>query len=304
MHVLVLAGGSSDERDVSLRSGRNVVEALQTAGHTASSYDPANTTGLEQAAEGCDVAFIALHGAGGEDGTIQLQLERLGLPYTGCDVASSELCFDKAKYRTLLQSHDLPVAAGTVVDRQAFWQSPLIGQPFVLKPSTGGSSIDTILVHDPSQLPRAAIEAVFARHPQLLLEALATGTEITVGILGDTALPIIEIIPPTGKNFDYENKYNGASQELCPPLHVSPADQQAAQALAEQIHRLCGCRDMSRTDMIVGQDGQLTVLETNTIPGLTSNSLLPKSAAVVGLTMPELCDRLVQLAIKHRTAAV
>jgi D-alanine-D-alanine ligase len=137
----------------------------------------------------------------------------------------------------------------------------------------------------------------------MLLEQLVEGVEIAVPVLDNHALPVIEIIPPSGGEFDYENKYNGASQELCPPQHVTQSVQHRAQQLAEKIHSLCGCRDYSRTDMIVRPDGSLTVLETNTIPGMTEQSLFPKAAAVAGLSMAELCTQLVELALSRRTAS-
>lgn len=297
MKVLVLAGGSSAEREVSLRSGQTVAEALQAGGHDVVMYDPVDAaTNLGKIAEGCDVAFPAMHGAGGEDGVIQQELERLGLAYVGSDVDSSELCFDKWNYRALLESRQLPMARGALMDRETFWQSDFLAKPFVLKPPKGGSSIDTLLVHDPAKLPKTKIDAIFDKHLQMLVEELVIGTEITMGILGDAALPAIEIIPPSGGDFDYENKYNGASQELCPPQHVSEEVQESAQQLAKRIHTLCGCQDVSRTDMIVSPDGRLTVLETNTIPGLTSESLFPKAAKASGLSMVVLCDQLVTMA--------
>jgi D-alanine-D-alanine ligase len=141
------------------------------------------------------------------------------------------------------------------------------------------------------------MQAALDKHQRLLLEALIAGTEITVGMLGEQPLPVIEIIPPEHGEFDYENKYNGQTQELCPPVHVSPELQQAAQQLAQQVHELCGCRDFSRTDIIIDAEQQLWVLEINTIPGMTDQSLLPKAASVAGITMPQLVDRLVEQAL-------
>jgi D-alanine-D-alanine ligase len=298
MRILVLSGGTSDERDVSLRSGTNVTEALERAGYETKQYDPGlSEISLLKAIEECDVVFSALHGSGGEDGTMQSQLERLGIPYVGSNVYASELCFDKWNYRALLQSHDLPVARGELVDAETFWKSDLITRPFILKPPKGGSSIDTILVRNPDTIDREAIEADFKKHRQLLLEELIEGTEITVGILGNSVLPVIEIIPPENAEFDYENKYNGASQELCPPQHVSDSVQEKAQALALRIHELCDCKGMSRTDMMINDAGDLFVLETNTIPGMTKQSLLPKAADTGGINMPQLVDRLVKDAL-------
>lgn len=304
MRILVLSGGSSDEREVSLRSGKNVRRALVAAGYETSHYDPADSDiSLQKAVEGCEAVFFALHGSGGEDGTTQAYLERLGVPYVGSGIYASELCFDKWNYRALLASHGLPIAAGELVDAENFRNSPLITRPFVLKPPKGGSSIDTILVRDVGNLPWERIELDFKKHRQLLLEELIEGTEITVGVVGTTSLTVIEIIPPANAEFDYENKYNGATQELCPPLHVSDDIQRQAQSLALRIHQLCDCKGMSRTDMMINNAGELIVLETNTIPGMTEQSLLPKAAQTDGISMPQLVDSLVKDALARATAA-
>lgn len=298
MRILVVSGGSSDEREVSLRSGANITEGLIAAGYETSQYDPATSDiSLKKAVEGCDVVFSIMHGSGGEDGTFQTQLERLGIPYVGSGVYASELCFDKWNYRALLQSHGLPVAPGELVDAETFWTSELIKQPFVLKPPKGGSSIDTILVRDVSLLDKVAITTDLTKHHQLLLEQLIVGTEITVGVLGATVLPVIEIIPPEHAEFDYINKYNGATQELCPPVHVSQDIQTKAQTLALRIHELCDCSGFSRTDMMVSATGELFVLETNTLPGMTTESLFPKAAATHGIDLATLVDTLVKDAL-------
>jgi D-alanine-D-alanine ligase len=292
--VLVLSGGDSDEREVSLRSGTVVAAALQAAGYDVVTADARNA---EDYLNTVDVVFPALHGRGGEDGQIQKLLEAHKLPFVGADSAVSELCFDKWRWRELVSQHGVPVAKGAIVSLDDIHGQPLIQSPFVLKPFDGGSSIDTFIVRKPEAVDWKQIEASFARHPQMLIEALASGTEITIGVLGEQTLPVTEIVPPESGEFDYENKYNGATQELCPPENIDSQVQQAVQALAAKVHRLCGCRDLSRTDMIVGEDGSLTVLETNTIPGLTEQSLFPKAAAAAGLNMSQLCDQLVQMAL-------
>jgi D-alanine-D-alanine ligase len=298
--VLVIYGGSSDERDVSLRSGASINNALKSAGYETRFYDPGDSVeSLSEAVKGCDVAFPALHGLGGEDGTIQLQLERLHIPYVGSAVSSSELCFDKWNYRDLLAKHNIPMARGELVDASLFQHSAIAQKPYVLKPPKGGSSIDTILAHTPNTVDQEVITSIFAKHRQLLLEELIQGTELTIGILGDIPLPVIEIIPPAGKDFDYENKYNGATQELCPPEHVSSEIQKTAQELALRVHQLTGCRDFSRTDIMCDKDGNLFLLETNTIPGMTDQSLFPKMARTAGIEMPELCKQLVEMALSR-----
>ena len=236
-HVLVLAGGTSGEREVSLSSGKAVVAALQTAGHEVEVRDPADGLDeLEPLLAKIDVVFPALHGVGGEDGTIQTWLEEHKLPFVGSGSAASRLCFDKAAYKQFLQAHNLPTPAGHTVDLDHIWADDLTREPFVLKPVDGGSSIDTFIVREPALAPRQDIEQALRLHSVMLLEKLISGTELTVAILKDKALPVIEIVPPKDGEFDYENKYNGQTAELCPPQHITSEVQQAAQALALKIH--------------------------------------------------------------------
>nr|AIA16534.1 D-ala D-ala ligase C-terminus [uncultured bacterium] len=294
--IIVLAGGISAERDVSLRSGQAVVEALESKGYRTILHDPIH--GIDNLPE-ADAVFLALHGEGGEDGSLQADLEAVGRVYVGADATASALCFDKQVYKKLLAERDFPLANGQIVTKETIWQSPLTSQPFVLKPVDGGSSIDTHIIRDPANMPKAVIEKTLETYGEMLLEELIEGVELTVGILGDTPLQVVEIIPPAGGEFDFENKYNGASAELCPPEHLDQETQRQAQELALQVHGLTGVRDLSRTDMIATPDGRLVVLETNTLPGLTPQSLYPKAAAASGIGMPELVDRLVQMALNR-----
>lgn len=188
-----------------------------------------------------------------------------------------------------------------MVNVRSLWESEFVKQPFVLKPNDGGSSVDTFIVRDVANCDRNSIEDAFRRHPQMLLEELIAGQEITVGILLDEALPVIEIVPPQDGEFDYENKYNGQTQELCPPRSVSSDIQRQVRHLALRIHELLGVRDMSRTDMMISPDGSLWVLETNTIPGMTAQSLLPKAAAVAGYDMQAMVHRLVEAALRRES---
>jgi D-alanine-D-alanine ligase len=292
--VLVLSGGISSEREVSFRSGKAVSAALESKGYEIVMHDPQTGTDNLPAA---DVAFPALHGLGGEDGAIQIALELAKIPYVGSDVAASKLCFDKAAYKKALQAAGLPTADSEIVTSQSIWQSPLITKPFVLKPIDGGSSIDTFIIRDTANAPKAAIEASLQRHPRMLLESLIEGLEITVGVLDTMPLPAVEIIPPSEGEFDYENKYNGKTQEICPPTHLDETTHARAQELALKAHQLTGCRDLSRTDMIVQDDGSIVILETNTLPGMTDQSLYPKAAAAAGVPMADLVDRFVQSAL-------
>lgn len=303
-HVAVLAGGNSSEREVSLRSGAAVAAALQAAGYEVTVFDTTdNLAALRSAATSIDVVFPALHGKGGEDGTIQQQLDELHLPYVGTGATASALCFDKWRYKQFLQSRQLPVTSGELVDAGAFAASDVAQAPYVLKPYDGGSSIDTFIVRDPATAPVERIHDAFSRHRHLLLEPLVEGTEITVGVLDGKPLTVIEIIPPTGGEFDYANKYNGKTAELCPPEHVSEAAQHTASRLAADLHASLGCGGFSRTDMIVCSDDSLVILETNTIPGMTDQSLFPKAARQSGIDMPALVDMLVKDALSRVTAA-
>lgn len=297
--VIVLAGGSSDEREISFRSGAAVAAALERAGHSVRQMDPVtefNKTKLQAA----DVVFPVLHGQGGEDGSIQKQLEDLGVAYVGSGVEASELCFDKWQYKQFLRTHNIPMPNGKLVDEISFWNSQFVLRPFVLKPNDGGSSVDTLIHRTYEKPDEQTIRDIFTRHSHLLIEELIEGTEITVAVLGEQSLPIIEIIPPESGEFDYKNKYNGKSQELCPPKNVAEGVQEEAKALATKIHKLCGCRDFSRTDIMVTSLGQLWVLETNTIPGMTEQSLFPKASSTAGISMEQLVDQLVQMALARK----
>ncbi len=296
MHYLVLGGGISPEKEVSLRSAAAVRNALETLGHTVTQLDPEYTplTELLSVANTTDGAFPILHGIGGEDGAIQAHLEEENIPYFGPSLASCAATYDKADFKRILEQHGIPTPGWNVIDMAQFDSEPLTQKPFVLKPIGGGSSIDTFIIRSIPFDAAPLIEAL-GRYDTMLIEAFIEGSEITVGILEDTALPVVEIIPPANQEFDYENKYNGATQELCPPINVSIETQQQAQALALKTHQITGCRHLSRTDMLIDANGNLYVIDTNTIPGLTNQSLYPKAAAAAGLEWTELVKRFTQL---------
>ena len=276
--------------------GGSVEEALKELKYAYAVVDPADgDEAVLAAAKGCDVALPMIPGVSGEDGQIQRVLERAKIPYLGGDVETSELCFNKARFVELLRKHDITVPAGEVVDAQSFTKSKLTRAPFVLKPIADGSTIGVMIVR---QLPydEGKARQLFDQYGKMLLEELIEGVEVTVPVLGDKALPVIEIIPPGGEEFDFENKYNGKSQELIPPPHVDAATQRRVQELAERVHKLAGLRHLSRTDMIIDRHGVPYVLETNTIPGLTSQSLFPKAAKVAGYSWPQLIAKFVELA--------
>lgn len=296
MKVLVLLGGNSPEREVSLRSGTSVRDALTDGGHKVFIYDPqSGYEGLDKYAGKVDCVFPILHGAGGEDGQVQEELEKRGFKYLGSDSKTSKLCFDKVEFKKILNKLSISTPQSEVATKESFAKSALTGRPYVLKPVNGGSTIDAFIIRKPQT--QSIDAAVFDKYPRMLLEELIFGTEITVPVLGNKALPVIEIIPPEGKEFDYENKYNGATVEICPPKNVPQDKQKEAQSLAEKIHREVGARHLSRTDIIIDESGKLWVLELNTMPGLTSQSLFPKAAQEAGYSLEGLAEKFLELAL-------
>jgi len=291
MNYIVLGGGTSPEKDVSTRSAKAVLQALVALGHSVILLDPA-TTPLEamlKAGAKSDGIFPILHGVGGEDGVLQTQFEEAGIAYFGPTSKACKNTFDKAAYKKIIEANNLPTPKWNVISAAELNSEPLAKAPFVLKPISGGSSIDTFIIRTfPYNV--APLEEALNRYGTMLIEQLIEGVEITVGVLGNTALPVIEIIPPKDKEFDYENKYNGATQELCPPKNVSEELQSAAQMLALAAHNITECRHLSRTDIIITAAGEMFILETNTIPGLTNQSLFPKAAKVAGYSWVKLVD--------------
>jgi D-alanine-D-alanine ligase len=311
--IAVLMGGASAERDVSLMTGAKVMEALQARGHDVCALDPAETSAafLERL-RSVEVAFIALHGPGGEDGSTQGFLELLGVPYTGSGVLASALAINKVMSKRIFAQVGIPTPAGLslVADRRdgpaaiaaacarVREELPL---PVVVKPVDQGSTFGVTVVRDWAELP-AAIECALAFGREFLVEAFVAGIEITAAVLGNDApevLPLVEIVPASGF-YDYEAKYTaGATEEIC-PARLRPDQTARAQELALAAHRALGCRGVSRVDMIVGAEG-LSVLEVNTIPGMTETSLVPCAAQAAGIAFPELVERIVELALEGRS---
>jgi len=295
MQVIVLGGGNSPERAVSLRSSKAVAAALREAGYEVIEKDPADGIEfLDDLPKDC-IVFPILHGAEGEDGSIQLELENRGLKFLGSGSESSRNCFDKDEARKILVSQGIKMPEAGVVSFETYSSHPLKTKPHALKAARGGSSIGTYLVKDPENIDEAKVKEVFDLDNKAVIEELIVGPEITVPVLGEKALPVIEIIPPESGEFDYENKYNGQTQELIPSINVSEEKQKEAQELAEAVHKIMGCRHLSRTDIMMSSAGDLFVLEINTIPGMTDQSLYPKAAAAAGLSMPELMKEFIKL---------
>ncbi len=302
LKILVLSGGGSNEREISLRSGEHVCRALEIVGHIVTMADPANKDFvLSEITRNIDLVVIMLHGVGGEDGTVQSELDTLGIPYIGSKPKSCRLAIDKVATKKLMAEQGILTPAWQVVDKGQFLMSGLREGSYVLKPIRGGSSIDTLIVLNPEHqyINEADIDNLFERNGTMLLEELVTGEEITVGVLGDDVLPVLQIIPPLGEQFDYENKYNGKTKEVVNPPGIGKSVMREAQEVARRLHEIVGCRHLSRTDMIIADNGALCVLEINTIPGMTEQSLYPKAAQAAGYDMPALFEELIRLGIKQ-----
>jgi D-alanine-D-alanine ligase len=295
LHITVMLGGPSAEREVSLRSGRAVAAALRSQGHCVEELDPAAGTWCLPAAT--DVVFLALHGTYGEDGTVQRQLEALGIPFTGCDAASSQVAFDKVLTKQRCQAAGVPTAAYRVIRSPeepwpAEWRPPV-----VVKPVRQGSSVGLRFVDAPDAWP-AALREAFRYDTEVLMEERITGPEITVGILEGITLPVVEV-RPRGGAYDYHNKYTAGATEYFCPAPLDPAVTARACEAARRAFDAVGGRDYARVDLIVRPNGQPVVLEVNTLPGMTETSLLPKAAAAAGIGYAELCQRMVALAMRR-----
>jgi len=298
LNIVVMLGGPSAEREVSLRTGAAAAKALRSLGHRVTELDPKDGTFVLP--EGTDVVLIALHGTYGEDGTVQQQLDKTGVPYTGCDAESSRLAFDKVLTKQRCIEAGVPTAKFLVVDSEKTawpmgWQPPV-----VVKPVRQGSSVGLQFVERVSEWGEALREA-FRYDTQLLVEEKIVGRETTVAILDGKALPVVEVRPKTGA-YDYRNKYTaGCTDYFCPApfdAYTTKRIQEAALGAFEAV----GGRDYARVDVMVRENGAPIVLEVNTLPGMTETSLLPKAAAAAGMSYAELCQAMVDLALKRETA--
>ena len=308
MKVAVLAGGISDEHEISMASGRHVVEALREAGYgTIDLVDPGADGFLTRLMNGnYDVAFLALHGKGGEDGMVQDILEYLNVPYTGSNPISCGCAMDKDLSKLLYARAGLPVAPGVAFTREDMPSIDeivaVVGQQSFVKPAVNGSSYGISLVKDPSDLP-AAIELAFRHGDKVLVEHRIVGTEVTCGVLGDgatlRALPVVEICMPEKSEFyNLDVKYVDPKDIHRIPAQLSAAAYEQVQELACRAHQALGCFGFSRTDMIVTDDGPV-ILETNNIPGMTPTSLFPDEVAHAGMTFAQACTELVDLALER-----
>jgi len=292
LRVAVLMGGPSAEREVSLASGHNAAQALLNAGANVCEVH-VDEDGRFALPACCDVAFIALHGRFGEDGTVQRLLEERGVTYTGSGPAASALAMDKTLAKQKFVEAGLPTPRWVTVERDLRHAADL-PFPVVVKPAREGSSMGVSLVTDAARLHDACMQA-WQHDSRLLVEEYIRGREFTVGILGEKPLPVIEI-KTNHKFFDYRAKYTpGEATEELARLDALTAERM--QELAARAHECLGCRDMSRVDIMMDAAGHLFVLEVNTIPGLTPTSLLPKAAQEAGLNFQNLCVQIVELAL-------
>lgn len=302
--IAVLMGGPGSEREVSLATGHGVVEALRSLGLDVTGVD---VRGPEfEMPEGTELAFIALHGTFGEDGQVQEILEARGVPYTGEDVERSRLAFDKILTKEKFDAAGVTTPEWEVIRVGA---QPTLALPLVIKTPRQGSTVGVYIVKDETALAEALVEC--AKYDErILVEKFIPARELTVGVLGDEALPVLEIIAKGGF-YDFAEKYpflnpggggGGGAQHVC-PAEISPAETEAVQDLALRAHRSLGLEVYCRVDVMLPAEGGPTVLEINTIPGMTPSSLLPDAAKVAGIAYPQLCARIIELSLAARRRA-
>jgi D-alanine-D-alanine ligase len=333
MKVAVLFGGNSSERDVSIASGAQVAKALREAGHRVIAVDTfrgvlsdveqqsllsrgvapappteqelqvvrAKTGGIVQASyfADADIVFLALHGGTGEDGTIQAVFSAAGILYTGSEHVGSAAAMDKDLAKRLFAAAAVPTPKWVMAPVNLKEACAQLGLPLVVKPNKQGSTVGLSVVEKPEDLP-AAIDEAYRHDDEVMLEEFIPGREFTVGILGDRALAVGEIIPKLSDIFDYESKYQPGGAEEIFPANISAAATAEMQRLGLLAHRALKLRDYSRVDFRMDPSGKVWCLEVNTLPGMTAQSLLPKSAAAVGISFPALCDEICRLALARR----
>jgi len=308
--VAVLKGGRSLERGVSLRSGARVEDALERLGHEAVGHDVGADLVKRLVDERPDVAFVAMHGAGGEDGTAQELLEILDIPFTGPGVAACARCMDKVLAKHALREAGVPTPDWFAFNETAFRElgaadtldrmEERLGFPLVVKPSRGGSALGVRFAADAAEIPQALISA-FSYDDRVLLERFVDGRELAVSVIGGEPLPIVEAIP-IGDRYDFEARYEIGRTEFICPAQLSSSEAAAVTEAAVSAYRALGCAGFARVDLILGAEGP-QVLEVNAIPGLTDTSLLPQAAEAAGLSFVRLVEQILELALEERGAA-
>ena len=295
--VAVLMGGHSSEREISLMSGAGVLKALLSKGVDAHAFDPSGRDLADLRREGFDRCFIALHGRGGEDGTLQGALECLGIPYTGSGVLGSAIAMDKWRTKMIWLANGLPTPRYRMLSANDDWDAVAkdLGLPLIVKPANEGSTLGLTKVTAAAQLPAAYELAAKKFHDMALAEQFIDGPEFTASILGETALPLIRIEAPQG-NYDYQNKYFTDDTKYHCPCGLPAAEEQALQALALRAFRLVGCTGWGRVDLMLDRSGKPSLLEVNTSPGMTGHSLVPMAARQVGIAYEDLCVKVLETA--------
>jgi D-alanine-D-alanine ligase len=295
--VAVLMGGSSAEREISLMSGNGVLKALRAKGIDAHPFDPSQRELFELKREGYARCFIALHGRGGEDGTIQGALEFLGLPYTGSGVMGSAIGMDKWRTKMIWIANGVPTPRYRILGANDDWKAVAreLGLPLIVKPANEGSTLGLTKVTAAAQLP-AAYELAAKKYRDIALaEQFIDGPEYTASVLGDTALPLIRIEAPQG-NYDYQNKYFTDDVKYHCPCGLPAEKEQELQALCLRAFRLAGCSGWGRIDLMLDTKKKPWLLEVNTSPGMTGHSLVPMAGRAAGLSYEELCVKILELA--------
>jgi D-alanine-D-alanine ligase len=290
--VAVIAGGPTSERDISLRSGSAVKDALSESGFDAVLIDVYDEVSESVSKVKPEAVFIALHGGFGEDGTVQSALAELKIPYTGSGPEASRKALDKLESRILFEKHGLKAPKYVVVNKGEEPDIDSLNAPLVVKPKTEGSSVGLSVIRDAEDL-RGALDEAFKYGDTALVEEFIKGRELTVGILDDKALPVVEIIPEGGC-YDYKAKYESSNTRYLVPAPITDDIASRAGAAGIEAFKALGCRSFSRVDMILGDDNALYLLEVNTIPGLTSRSLLPKAAEAAGIDFRNLCRKILE----------
>lgn len=289
--VALLMGGPGKEREVSLRSGAAVGKALRACGATVYEIDVRDEN--FNIPQGTDLAFNIIHGTFGEDGSLQEILDRMGIPYTGEGAKGSRLAFDKIETKICFDRAGVPTSAWHMITQG---ESPQFELPYVIKAPRQGSSVGVHIIRDVDELT-LALDDCFRYGEQVLVEEFFVGRELTVGILGTEALPIVEIVPH-GDFYDYEHKYTKGASDYHVPAQLSDDQTRAVQQAALAAHRSLGLEVYSRVDVLLSKDGTMSVLEINTIPGMTETSLLPKAAAVAGMDFPSLCEEIAGISFR------
>jgi D-alanine-D-alanine ligase len=287
----VLMGGMSHEREVSLKTGSAILKALQEREYQAVGIEVSSDIVQRLLDEQIDAAFIALHGRWGEDGTVQGLLELLRIPYTGSGVLASALAMNKIKAKEIFLYHDIPTPE-FITPREEELPAPPFPPPWVVKPASEGSTIGVDIVMENTAL-KEAIRSARGYDQQVLVERFIEGKELTVGILAGKPLPVIEIAPKSGF-YDYQAKYTSGQTEYLYPARISEQKQDEVQRVCLKAYHTLGCNGCARVDLRLSEEGKPFVIEVNTVPGMTETSLVPKAAAHIGITFPQLVETILE----------